>query len=350
MSQAERPPGGWRAAPPLRYVPYQDLNGQPSVIVDGSPAEGTVLCLSHWPGIGGPPEFQADLSAQMAFAYLPAYDRHGAAAAASNNHFDQDGLVALYALVRPEQALARQELLIDVARAGDFATYTHRDAARISMTLSSYATPDRSPMTGLSEDYHTMSAQLYSEMLDRLPELADHPERFRDVWAEEDASLTASERAVAGGGVTIEEVPELDLAVVNVPAGAPSAGGHRFAGRWDEGLHPMAVCNATERTALLVIRDGSCEFSYRYETWVRLQTRRPRPRVDLAPLADQFNAAETGPGQWVAEPVSSLTPTLRLTGAEGSSLSPASIRAAVEERLRTGVPAWHPYDHPAADA
>ena len=52
-----------------------------------------MLCLSHWPGIGSPTEFAADLSAEMAFEYLAAFDRHGDAVAVSNNHFDQDGLV-----------------------------------------------------------------------------------------------------------------------------------------------------------------------------------------------------------------------------------------------------------------
>ena len=40
-------------------TPYGDLAGRPNVIVDGSPAEGTVLCLSHWPGIPTPPEVRA---------------------------------------------------------------------------------------------------------------------------------------------------------------------------------------------------------------------------------------------------------------------------------------------------
>ena len=83
-----------RRSPDLAYVPYGELGGRPNVVVDGSPADGTLLCLSHWPGIGSPAEFAADLSAQMAFRYLGAFDRHDGAELVSNNHFDQDGLVA----------------------------------------------------------------------------------------------------------------------------------------------------------------------------------------------------------------------------------------------------------------
>jgi hypothetical protein len=78
--------GGGKRSPLLGFVPYHELAGRPNVVVDGSPTTGTVLCLSHWPGIASPPGFQADLSAQMAFAYLEAYDRHDPATAVSNNH------------------------------------------------------------------------------------------------------------------------------------------------------------------------------------------------------------------------------------------------------------------------
>lgn len=335
--------GEGKRSPLLGFVPYNELGGRPNVVVDGSPTEGTVLCLTHWPGIASPAEFRADLSAQMAFAYLEAYNRHHPATAVSNNHFDQDGLVSLYALARPEGALARRDLLIDVARAGDFATFERREAARISMALSAYATPGRSPLDGLAADYAVMAGQLYSELLGRLDELCDHPDRYRHLWAEEDASLEASEAALATGQVTIEEVMDIDLAVVTVSKNAPRAGGHRFAGEWVFGPHPMSICNATDRFALLVIREQSYEFTYRYETWVQYQSRRPRPRVDLSALAERLNSDERGPGRWIAGPVSGLTPTLRLHGAEQSDISPLCFRTAVQDYLRDGQPAWDPY-------
>ena len=74
-----------RRAPDLHYVPYDQLEGRANVAVDGSPAAGTVLSLSHWPGIGSPAEFAADLSAEMAFLYLGVFDRHDGATAVSNN-------------------------------------------------------------------------------------------------------------------------------------------------------------------------------------------------------------------------------------------------------------------------
>src|SRR5690606_11234720 len=65
---------GYRAhvvrLPPVEYVPYHELAGRPNVILDGSPTEGTVVTISHWPGHPPPPEVADDLSAQMAFRML----------------------------------------------------------------------------------------------------------------------------------------------------------------------------------------------------------------------------------------------------------------------------------------
>jgi len=336
---------GTTRSPALHFSPYDELAGAPNVIVDGSPTEGTVLCLTHWPGIASPPQFRADLSAEMAFLYADAFDRHDPATAVSNNHFDQDGLVSLHALVHPEAARELEGLLVDVARAGDFGTFCTREAARLSMILSAYATPERSPLAGLDPaEYPTMTARLYTELLDRLPDLINHPDRYGELWEEEDATLTASEAAIHSGTVTIEERPDVDLAVITVPDGAPTSGGHRFAGTWVDGLHPMAINNATERGALLVLRGQHCTFTYRYESWVQYRSRSIRPRVHLAPLAEQLNAEESADGTWVAQPVSALAPTLALHRADASGLPPARIQSLVEAHLRHSPPAWDPYE------
>ena len=63
----------------LRYAPYEELAGSPNVVVDGAPTDGTVLGLTHWPHVPVPPGLEADLSAEMAVAYLSRFDLHGAA-------------------------------------------------------------------------------------------------------------------------------------------------------------------------------------------------------------------------------------------------------------------------------
>lgn len=328
---------------PLRFAACDELAGRAHVVVDGAATEGTVLCLSHWPGTPVPPEFQADLSAQMAFRYLQHFDRHGDAELVSNNHFDQDGLVSVLALTDPTTALAHEELLVDVAAAGDFGTYRFRDAARTSMVISAYADPARSPLAEQMAMVDDPTGLLYEALLPRVVELALDPGPYEALWGDEDAALTDSEHCVADE-VRIHEVPELDLAVIDVPPDAPTSGGHRFGGgRWSAGLHPMAIGNATERTALLIRRGRHYELVYRYETWVQMRSRKVRPRVDLSPLAAQLTQIETAGATWSAADPAGLLGGLTIDGGGKSSIAPDRFQALVEDHLATAAVAWDPY-------
>ena len=90
----------------------------------------------------------------------------------------------------------------------------------VSMIVSALANRDDLPA-----DYDELTGVAYGEALERLPEWCDHTDRFRDVWAEEDASLEASTRP---GAFTVDERSDVDLAVVTVAPDASDAGGHRF--------------------------------------------------------------------------------------------------------------------------
>jgi hypothetical protein len=230
-----------------------------------------------------------------------------------------------------------------VGQAGDFATGTSRDAARVSMAIAAFADRERTPLASPADDYESWCATLYDELLGRLPELCDHPDRYRHLWADEDATLEASLAAIDSASVVIEQIPDLDLAVVRVGPEAPQTGGHRFASQWSPGLHPIAVNNATPMLALLTLGENSYEFTYRYESWVQYRSTRPRARVDLGPLADLLTSEESARGRWVGESPGGLTPRLYLTGDEGSSLPPDHIRRRVVDHLRTAPPAWDPY-------
>lgn len=336
---------------PLRYEPYEATETVPNVVVDGSPNASTVLTLSHWPGLAVPLDpaldLAADLSAQMAFRYIACSGTlHGAAEVVTNNHFDQDGLMSMYAMSSPRDALARRALLEDVAAAGDFATYRDRRAARMSMLIAAYADPTRSPLAPLPADYGQRCALLYSELLDRLPDIIDRLDDHRVLWQDEDRQLADSESALAAGEVTIVEHPEVDLAVVTLSDAAAAAGwsGHRFAGRRFEGVHPMALNNATDRFALLLVHDRHYRFTYRYETWVQYRSRRPLPRVDLTALAEQLTSQEAGATTWQADAVGELSPQLGPVDEAESSIAAPDLVSHLLRYLGEASPAWNPYE------
>jgi hypothetical protein len=293
----------------VRYVPYGELAGRPHVMVDGSATDGTALVLSHWPGSTTPRELAADLSTEIALRYVERPDLQVPADIASNNHVDEDGAAGLFALVDPERALAHRSLLVEVARAGDFEVTASRDAARIAFAIAATARPGAG----------------YQPLLDRLPGWLADPASGRDAWAEADEHLGASLAAIDAGALEVVEVPELDLSVVT-----PTT---------DEDLHPIAVHGAIAGMAVLTLAPGRPQLRYRYETWVRLTSRRVRPRVDLLPLAARLAELDAVP--WQAGDVDDMTPACEPDGP--SELDPTVVRAEVVAHLRDAPPAWDPW-------
>jgi hypothetical protein len=305
-----------------------------------------VLTLSHWPASPTPPQLRADLSAEIVFRFLGRRGRgwRRPPPAVSNDHLDQDGLVSVFALQRPDEAWARRELLCDVARAGDFADFRLREAARASFALATLADPDRSPLgaAAFPPGYAERCAGLYAELLGRLVELVDHPSRHRDLWGEEDGALAASEASVRRGKVSINELPHLDLAVVEVGEGLGERLATRFVSRADTPVHPAAIHRASGCLRVLVVRGRRYRLSYRYESWVRLVSRPVPPRVDLGPLAARLEAEERGQARWSFDGVGALVPSLQVVEGHESSLELSRVTELVSQHLSSAPPAWGP--------
>lgn len=328
------------------YKPYQQLDSTPNIIVDGAAGPGTVLTLSHWPHSGTPAALRRDTSTEIVFAYLDAPAMHVHADYASNNHFDEDGLLGIFALIDPAVALRNRGLILDTGSAGDFGVYKQRHAARIAFTISAYADPTLSPLSAsvFALPYMEMSAELYRKLLELMPRLIANISEFRALWETEDEKLTASERLIDEGEMTIEEKPELDLAIVHVPADLAAGKVHRFTRSQMAECHPFAINSRTPCTRLLIIQGQHIQFQYRYETWVQLASRRPPARVDLTALASELNQQETSGARWKFDGVDSISPRLQLEGSAVTSISPEIIQKRLEHHLATGAPAWNPYD------
>jgi len=329
----------------MRFVPYQELVGEPNVIVDGAKTVNTQITLSHWPGTDVPPALQADLSAEIAVRYLEQPEFRASAELVSNSHFDEDGLLGVFALVEPDFALRQRDRLIDVARAGDFGWSLTRDAARTAFAISKLVDPAISPLDAavFEGDYPTMAARLYQELLPMVPALLTDPGAFEDLWSEEDAHLQVSNEMVDDERARIDEIVDLDLAIVTVPDDLPDVLVHRFTQQRRVGLHPMAVHNATDCTRVAYVSDGRYEVQLRYETWVQLVSRRPLLRPELAPLATRLNELESGGGEWKFDGADLITPSLALRGAERSSLQPEQFVDELLAFLPVATPAWDPW-------
>lgn len=307
----------------MRYMPYSQLSGVRNIIVDGAAQEDTVLTLSHWPGSGTPAAFRADTSTEIVLNYLatPGAKKQYAprVTVVSNNHFDEDGLCAVWALLNPKLALQQRDLLVDVATAGDFSTYRRPQAAKVVFTIRSYADPEVSPMVDeLQDDDGTGSAR-YLALLPLLEDFMEETDRYGPYWDEEWSAMLQSKTLMVMGQMELHEVPHVDLAVAQAP----------------EALHPMVLYNNTERLRVLTALPGGyyC-LRYRYETWVQFTSRPVMPRIDLAPLLPRLQELEQERVQWTFEGNSVIMPTLQPRGPDGHPApSSLSLEALLDELI-----------------
>ncbi len=326
----------------MQYVPYFQLGDRPNIIVDGEPNDKSVLTLSHWPNSPTPEPFKDDLSAQIVFNFITSddlskYTKHyGQELAVSNNHFDEDGLVSLFAMLEPDEALARREFLIDVAAAGDFGVYRDRDAARVAFVLSAWTRDSQSPLndTVFRLPYIQFTNVLYEELLPRFTKILDKLINLAKFWQEEDEFLDATEDAIASGAVQIKQDADLDLAIVDIPDNGIMKFKERppFAVSWISSVcHPMAVHNATDCMRILVRQGNQYELYYRYETWVDYQSRKLQPRVDFNGLAVALTNEEKRKRKWICNEIHDIVPRLKLKDEEESSIPPALLEEIVRD-------------------
>jgi len=331
---------------PARYIPYGDIGEQAHIIVDGAPLDSTVLTLSHWPNNQTHESVRRDTSTATVFAYLDSPDLHQDVPLVSNHHFDEDGLLSMFGIVNPQEALAHRELLTDASFAGDFGVYDLQDAVRLCFVIESFCDPATSPLPAATFEgcERRRTAALYESMLGRVAELASDVSAWEPLWRDQFAHLEASHELFARGAVTIDEYPEVDLAVVHIPGDVPEQTVRRYLEPEQAAIHPFAIHRQTDCKRLLRVTGRRYELQYRYESWVQLATGRPLLRAALDDLAAELNAREQAAGNWRCDSVDEVIPRLWLDGVTNSSLQPDEFIETARAYLAAAPVAWDPYD------
>ncbi|MCB9908343.1 MAG: hypothetical protein H6830_11545 [Planctomycetes bacterium] len=334
---------------PLRY--QSEPGSEPVLSVDGAfGAPGRTL--SHWPGNHTPSELKHALSTGIAcnFVRLSADDQAHflkGLCAVVNNHFDTDGLMALFALYHPDLALVHSERLIEWASAGDFFWVPSQEAFAVDQLVQLYVDPLQSPLpevraaSSTEERYRLTTLGLFA----RIPGWLEH-----GLGAETERVARAVERLQSDQAQlnATHGVPlvHLDLMVWTLPLGhAPLPGRH-------------ALFQAAQSDRVLVLAPTAQGTRVRFListlSWFDLPERKALPRPDLARLVDRLNSLEglkeTAEHAWRAQSTQTASPELWFgasalpmfaTHADeelGSSrLDLAQIKAEILEALRS---AW----------
>jgi hypothetical protein len=175
------------AAERFVFVPFGAHAPERAAACDGT-VPGAVIDLSHWEGNHTPPELAADTSTESALAFA----RSGARIEiAVNNHFDADGALSVFALVRSDVALAHADLLIAAAEAGDFDEWPSDDRGlRLEAAVRRLGSLRTEP-------------RAYERVIAELEGVLHDVDAREDLWGAHWRVLETARATLARGGVEI---------------------------------------------------------------------------------------------------------------------------------------------------
>lgn len=277
----------------------------PHLSVDGMTSAGPNL--SHWPGNRTPAVWKADLSTGIALRFARAEAAAQAAflgdvSIVCNDHYDTDGFGSLLAILRPDVAFPREEVLLAAAATGDYGTWQSWRGFAIDRTIARLATA-ASPVAGAFQgvtDPDELSLRRYEWLLEHAESVLDQIGQFRALYADDMALVQEELAAGLGGAVERQAWPDLGFAALTTRGDRQRMTLNTLAGAYRV-LH-------VRRAA-----DGLC---YRYhdrtESWFELVTIQPPARRDLRPLATRLALLEPARdgAAWTADPPTEPIPEL----------------------------------------
>ena len=313
---------------PIRYASTLAGAGEgPFVIVDGAPVKPSEirhvdLHLAHWPGNTTPSELKRDLSTEIAFAFidLPVDERAAmlrGKRAFVLNHFDTDGVSALFVLTRSSAARKHRRLLNEVAASGDFFRVDSDHAFAIDAAIEG--------LEGAGVERVECALDLLGDLLDDRALALDHSES-------EMKRLTADRETLERAA--FDDLVYLDFGVW--------MGGEHF----DPGRHAFLGDGRRDRALLLGTGDSgtTARLVIGTRSFFDMVSKRPSARPDLAKLAAELQALEPqegGEARWRHHGQETASPELWF-GTEGlplyaehagSALYPSGIPALEIKRM-----------------
>ena len=296
----------------------------PFLCVDGVVASG--LSLSHWPGNRSPAHLKADTSTEMALKLARDPGRSdwlNGVSIVTNNHLDTDGLLSVYAVQHPEEALRHEPALLRAARTGDFAEFNTPEAFKFDAVVSAFDDDRVSPIAdairGLPEyqRYQTM----YDRLLAMMPALLYETGRYKPLWTEPLADVMRSLMRIRQAA-KVREHASARLTVIEA----------------SEPLHRTARFNVARHHRVLTATRSAegwvYEMAYQIFTWFETVTPGRGSRLDLGSMAESFDRLETGgDGRWTYTGNDSLDARLYRAAAGGAPVSSSLPLDLVEGRL-----------------
>jgi hypothetical protein len=278
------------------------------------------LNLDHHFGQSTPAELRHDLATGVALDFL----RAGGGSSPSHrgvtiDHYDTDGVLSVFCLLRPELALPHAALLLDAARTGDFFEKTGDAGARVSLALQ-----DDIQERSVAQPRSARLAWSFAEAMRILPPLIESPERVAECW-EPRLERLHEELVRLAGEDAVEEAPAEALSIV----------------RLERGVSDTAAVTATSQPVILSVRRVGHDVTD-YDAWVRMRLSWGYERacgpdavpIHLTSCARRLQIEERrvrGEAQWTCDEYDSIGWRVR---ASRSRLPEAQVRAELARAIR----------------
>src|SRR5215471_10091889 len=142
------------------------------------------ICFSHHIPNNNHPRFAADTTTAGVLRFLSSEDPAPLAGyTITTHHLDADALLPVWALLNPQAALERRDLLERVARCGDFFIYLDDESARLNFVVE--ATHQRLRGHGARGERlidNALTRRCFEWLLPRWSGLLDDPAAGAELW------------------------------------------------------------------------------------------------------------------------------------------------------------------------
>jgi hypothetical protein len=290
----------------MRFEFYSDaIADVPKLSVDGT--VDSAIHFSHWNGNRTPPSVKADTSTEIALNVVAAPDRDELTQGielVTNNHFDTDGVLSVWAMLNGGRALALRDKLIAGAEAGDFSEFSSVDGVRASIVIQGSDSPidkSGSPLAlKLSgKDWVDESAS-YDLVLPKVEHVLTHTSFYESLWRDSWARVERALDSFAKGESRVDEAPDARVSIVTL---APAVFGPTGFEPSRDAAPFTAISRHAHGELFLIATPYDHGWTYRidypYYSWAETVVRPKIPRRDLTALMARLNELETNAmGTW----------------------------------------------------
>jgi hypothetical protein len=315
----------------------------PKLSVDGT--VDNAIHFSHWQGNQTPQSVKADTSTEIALNVVASPDRHELTQGiefVTNNHFDTDGVLSVWAMLNGERALRLREKLIAAAEAGDFCEFSSVDAVRASIVIQGSDSPidkSGSPLAlKFSGEDFVDEARSYDLVLPKVEHVLTHTDFYESLWREPWKRIEVALDSFARGESRVDEDLVNKISLVTL---APAIFGPRG---FDPAAHaaPFAAISHHARGNLFVIAtplsDGwAYRVDYPYYSWAETVIRPSIPRPDLSGAITALNEIENREtDRWVVDS-SELASAIKFSGVNHQLTASRTTPDAVARTLAEAI-------------